>query len=165
MAAGLTRSALRLSILQVGSCLGSTAGNCECDQLARNLPFAPARERRRSFNYPKFPSETANQCPLWSRGSRREVARVCCRGRRASRMSWNSPSVVSNLFRFGSEASFGESRLRRPRTCTTNSAATTQAEISAATITVEPRKGAASARDVYSAATKNWNSKPANCRR
>jgi hypothetical protein len=51
------------------------------------------------------------------RGCRREAARACSKGRRASRMSRNSPSVVSSLSGFDC---FGdvccEERLLRPLT-------------------------------------------------
>ena len=64
----------------------------------------------------------------------REAARVCCSGRRASHMLWNSPSVVSNVFRIeGSAASFCGSRLPRPWRCTMNRTAMTQRVMSAAT--------------------------------
>ena len=68
-------------------------------------------------------------------GARREAARVCCRGRRACRMSWNSPSVVSILFGLqGSPASFFQSCLPRPRRCTTKTTAARQRAASPATM-------------------------------
>ena len=50
-------------------------------------------------------------------------------------MSWNSPSVVSNLFGFeGSAAFFCESRLLWPRRCTTKRIAMTHTAMSTATM-------------------------------
>ena len=67
-------------------------------------------------------------------GSWRDAARACSSGRSASRMSWKSPSVVSNFCGFKEICtSSGDARFPRSRTYrTSNRMTTTASEIRAA---------------------------------